>query len=98
MYCVRLADERARPVVEHVGDRLVVGDAEREIQVGEAVAGVNRERADGRSGDHALVLPGEPQQLLAESVPLVDREHAPRVYCSPGARRADAAGASGLTG
>jgi hypothetical protein len=53
---VELVDEHARPVIEHIGDRHAVGDAEGEVQVGEAVAGVHCERAHGRSGNDALVL------------------------------------------
>ena len=53
---VELVDERARPVVEHSSDRHVVGDAEREVQVGEAVAAVHRKRAHGGSGNDALIL------------------------------------------
>jgi hypothetical protein len=53
---VKVADERARPVIEHVSDRHVVGDREGEIQVGEAVAAIHGERADGRSGNHAFIL------------------------------------------
>src|SRR2546423_12840530 len=33
LHCVTLADERPRPVVEHLSGRNVVGDAEGEIQV-----------------------------------------------------------------
>ena len=33
------------------------------------------ERAHGGSGDHALVLLREPEQALAESVPLLNGEH-----------------------
>ena len=75
---VELVDERARPVVEHIGDRHVVGDAEGEVQVGEAVAAVHGERAHGGSGDDALILLREPQHALAESIPLLDGEHGPR--------------------
>ena len=57
---VELVDERARPVIEHVSDRHVVGDAEGEVQVGEAVAAVHGERAHGGSGNDALILLREP--------------------------------------
>ena len=60
VHCVELSGERARPVIEHVGDRHVVGDAEGEVQVGVAVAFVHCQRADGGSGDDALVLLREP--------------------------------------
>lgn len=55
-----LVDERARPIVEHVGDLSMVGDAEGEVHVGEAVAAVYDERAHGGSGDDALILRREP--------------------------------------
>jgi hypothetical protein len=41
-------------------DRHVVGDAEGEVQVGEAVAAVHGERAHGGSGNHVLILLREP--------------------------------------
>ena len=79
MHRFPLADERARPVVEHLSDRHVVSDAEREVQVGEAVAAVvDGERAHGRSSDDALVLLREPQQMLAKSIPLLNGEHEAR--------------------
>ena len=53
---VEVVDERARPVVEHSSDRNVVGDAEREIQIGEAIAAVDGKRAHGGSGNDALIL------------------------------------------
>jgi hypothetical protein len=61
-------------------DRHVVGDAEGEVQVGEAVAAVHGERAHGSSGNDALVLLREPKQTLAESIPLLNGEHEARVY------------------
>jgi hypothetical protein len=57
---VELVDERARPVIEHITDRHVLGDAEGEVQVGEAVAVVHGERAHGGSGYDALILLREP--------------------------------------
>ena len=75
MHRVELVDERARPVIEHVSYQLMVGDAEGKVQVGEAVAPIHGERAHGGSGDNALILVGEPQHALAESIPLLDGEH-----------------------
>jgi hypothetical protein len=40
---IQLVDERACPGIEHLSDRYVVGDAEAEVQVGEAVAAVGGE-------------------------------------------------------
>jgi hypothetical protein len=57
---IELSDERARPVIEHVGDPDVVGDAEGEVQVGEAVPAVHGERAHSRSGNHVLIGIREP--------------------------------------
>ena len=75
MHCVPRIDERARPVVEHLRDRHVVGDAEGEVQVGEPVAAVHRERAYGSPSCDALVLLRELQHMVAESIPLLNREH-----------------------
>ena len=72
---VELVDERARPVVEHVRDRHMVGDAEGEVQVGEAVATTQGERADGGSGDDALILLREPEHAVAQRIPLLNGEH-----------------------
>jgi hypothetical protein len=75
---VPLPDEHARPVIEHVSDRHVVSDAEGEIQVGEPVTAVHGERAHGGSSDDALILLRELQQVLTESIPLLNGEHEPR--------------------
>lgn len=72
--------ERARPVIEHVSDEDAVRDPECEIQVGEAVATVQGERAHGGSGDDALITLGELQHAVAKSAPLFNREHEPRFY------------------
>ena len=74
-FTVEFFDERARPVVEHVGHRHAVGNAEGQVQVGEAVAAVHGERPHGGSGNHAFILVREPKQVLAESIPLLDGEH-----------------------
>ena len=79
MHRVELVGERARPVIEHITDRHVVGDPEGEVQVGEAVAAVHSERAHGSSGNDALILLREPKQTLAESIPLLNGEHEARV-------------------
>jgi len=56
----------------------VVSDTEREVQVGEAVAALNGERAYDGSSDDALIFLREPQQMLPKSIPLLNREHEPR--------------------
>src|SRR2546426_8183864 len=60
---VPLADQRSRPVVEHLSGRHVVSDTEREVQVGEAVAALNGERSYDGSSDDALIFLREPQQI-----------------------------------
>ena len=74
-YRVELIGQCSRPVVEYVDDPGTVGDAEGEVDVGEAVAVVDGERADDGSGDDALILLRHPQQAVAESIPLLDGEH-----------------------
>ena len=56
-------------------DRDVVGDAESEVQVGEAIALVDSERPHGGSGYDAIVLLREPQRALAQGIPLLDGKH-----------------------
>ena len=80
MHRIQLVDERARPGIEHRSDRHVVGDAEAEVQVGEAVAAVGGERAHGGCGNHVLIGLREPEQVLANSIPLRNGEHEARVY------------------
>jgi len=58
----------------------VIGDGEREVQVGEAIATVHREGPDEGSGHHAIVLFGEPQHVLADRLSLLGAEHEARVY------------------
>ena len=83
MHRVPLADERARPVVEHLRGRHVISDAEGEVQVGEPVAAVHGQRAHGGAGDDALILLRKLQYVLAERIPLLNGEHAARSYlCS----------------
>ena len=55
-YGAELVAERRRPVVEDLGDRAVARDPEGEVQVGEAIALVDGERAHGSSGHDAVVL------------------------------------------
>jgi hypothetical protein len=57
---VELVDQRARPVVQHIRDLNLVGDTEGEVHVGEAIAGVDGERAHEGSGDDAPILLREP--------------------------------------
>ena len=60
MHRIELVDERACPGIEHLSDRHMVGDAEAEVQVGEAVAAVHGQRAHGGSGNHVLIGLREP--------------------------------------
>ena len=80
MHRIELVDERARPGVEHLSDRHVVGDAEAEVHVGETVAAVGGERAHDGCGNHVLIGLREPEQVLANSIPLLNGEHEARVY------------------
>jgi hypothetical protein len=41
LHRVELVDQRARPVIEHVSHQVMVGDAERKVHVGEAVAPID---------------------------------------------------------
>ena len=74
-YRVELVDEGSRPVAKDSSDLHVIGDAERQVHVGEAVALIERERAHDGPGDDALVLLPEAQDALAERIPLFDGEH-----------------------
>jgi hypothetical protein len=56
-------------------DRHTVGDSECEVQVGEAVASSNGERAHRSSGNDPLVLVGELEHPRTQRVSLLDREH-----------------------
>ena len=72
---IELVDEHACPVTEYIGYRHVINDAEGEIQIRVAVASVHGERAHCGSGHHALVHYGQPEHVLAQSIPLLNREH-----------------------
>jgi methylated-DNA-[protein]-cysteine S-methyltransferase len=87
LHGVEPVGERPRPVVEHDGDRHVVGNREGEVQIGEAVTAVHGERAHGGCGNHSLILLREPKQALAESIPLLDGEHGPATSHMRAARR-----------
>ena len=71
----QLSAERARPVLENVRDRNAVGDPEREVQVGEAIAASDRQRAHSCPRDDALVLVGKLEHPRTQRVSLLDREH-----------------------
>ena len=73
---VELIDQCARPVVEHIRDPNTVGDAEGEVDVGEAVAATYGERAHDGSRDDAIILLREPEHALTKSIPLLNGEHA----------------------
>lgn len=40
LYRAEFIGERGRPIIENLGDRDMVGDAESQVQIGEAIAGV----------------------------------------------------------
>jgi hypothetical protein len=56
----------------------VVGEGEGQVEVGPAVAAADRERADLRGGDDALVRVGQVEDPLAGAVACLDREQAQR--------------------
>ena len=60
LYRAEFIDERRRPIIENLGDRDVVGDAESEVQVGEAIAVVHSERTHDGSGYDTVILLREP--------------------------------------
>ena len=64
------------PATAGVGRKM--SPATRGVGTSDSPAAVHRERTDGRAGDDALVLLRQPQQVLAESIPLLDGEHGPR--------------------
>jgi hypothetical protein len=70
-----LVDQLGRPVVEHLIDRDGVGDAEGEVEVGEAVAAVDREGTDDGARDDAVIALREPEDPRAERISLLDGEH-----------------------
>jgi hypothetical protein len=72
---IELVDEGAGPGSAHRGDRQVLGDAEAEVQVGEAVAAVGGERAHGGCGNQARIGLREPEQVLAEGIALRNGAH-----------------------
>jgi hypothetical protein len=57
-----------------VRDRHTVSDPESEVQVGEAVAASDSERADSGSGDDALVFLGELEHSRTQRLSLSDGE------------------------
>jgi hypothetical protein len=80
---IKLLAERASPGVENLRDRHAVGDPESEVQVGEAVAGSDSERAHSGTGDDALVFLREPEHSRTQSVSLLDGEHGSAILASP---------------
>src|SRR5215218_5233132 len=75
LYRVQLLRERARPAVKNVRDRHTISDSESEVQVGEAIAVSDSERAHSGSGDDALVFLRELEHSRTQRVSLFDGEH-----------------------
>jgi hypothetical protein len=73
-YRAEFTDEPGRPIIEHLADRHVVGDPEREIQIREPITVPHSERTHDRAGHHPVILRSEPQHPLAQGSPLLDRE------------------------
>ena len=67
----------ARPFGKDFVDGLVVVDREREVEIGPPVAGPVREPTHDRACDDPSVGLGESEHALADTVPVVDGEHAP---------------------
>ena len=64
-----------RPLLEDVVDGRGVIDAEREVEVGPAVARTVREAADHGGGDHARIGLGHAEHVVAHAVAVLDAEH-----------------------
>ena len=62
-------DELAREVLEDLADRHAVLDAEGEVEVGQAVPGAGRQRADLCAGHDARVCLREAEHVLPKPVP-----------------------------
>src|SRR5919198_1597913 len=56
LYRAEFIDERCRPIIEDLDDQDAIGDAEREIQVGVAIAVIQSERTHGGSGYDPVIL------------------------------------------
>ena len=65
MHRGHLVAERATPVVENFSKEHVVGDGEGEVEVGEAIAAPDRQRADRGSSNDPAVLFGKGQNAFA---------------------------------
>ena len=65
LHRIELVAQPASPVVENLGNGDAVGDREGEVEIGEAIAAADCERADGGSGNDSSVLLGKRQHALA---------------------------------
>ncbi len=65
MHGGQLVAQRASPVVENRSNGRVVGDGEGEVEVGEAIAAADGERADSGSGNDSSVRLGKDQHAFA---------------------------------
>ena len=54
----QLVAQRTSPVGENVSNGHIVGDGERQIEVGEPIAAGDRKRADSGSGNDSWILLG----------------------------------------
>jgi hypothetical protein len=61
----------ACPIGEHIGDGHAVGDAEGQIEIGEAVAAAVRERADDRGSNDARVGRRELEHPVTDTIALL---------------------------
>jgi hypothetical protein len=72
---VESRDEILRPVVHDDGQRDAVCDGKREVEIGPAVAFVERQGSDDGAGDDAIVGLGQREDVIADTVAILDREH-----------------------
>ena len=75
MYRRELGHDYTRPVLEDLYDRNIVGHAEREVQVGPAVALRLRERSDDCAGNDPRVVFCQLQHAVTKPIALLDGEH-----------------------
>jgi hypothetical protein len=94
---VEFVHKRARPGIQDLRDRHLIGDGEREVQVGEAIAVVHSERAHHGTRNDTLVILGEAEHSFAERIPLFRGEHGARVYPRSSERNASKRSASSAT-
>ena len=74
---VESRDEIARPGIEDARKGKLVGDAEREIEIGPAVSSAEGQGTDLGPRHNSGVVPSQLQHVIAHAIPLLDCEHVP---------------------